>query len=165
METPGTRSLQSIHSFQSIQRPDSMPNWLREIDHTGDIGIRVTAPSLETLFARAAWGTFAVLTEVDAVEPRETHTVTVDAADREALMVRWLSELNFLHTTKHRLFCAFDVALSTSDDGVTLSATCRGEPIDADRHTVYTEIKAVTFHGMAIEETDGAWTVQVIFDM
>ena len=141
------------------------PTWFREIDHTGDIGIRVTAPSLERLFARAAWGTFAVLTDVDAVEPREGQVVSVEAADREALMVRWLSELNFIHTTQHRLFCAFDVEITDTEEGLSLDATCRGEPIDTDRHTVYTEIKAVTFHGMAIEETDGGWTVQVIFDM
>ena len=142
-----------------------MPDWIREIDHTGDIGLRVTAPSLDALFARAAWGTFWVLTDVETVEPRESQTVTVDAADREALMVRWLSELNFLHTTQHRLFCDFDVALSTADDGIALEATCRGEPTDPARHTVYTEIKAVTFHGMEVEETEDGWTVQVIFDM
>ena len=44
------------------------PDWFREIDHTGDIGIQVTAPTLPHLFERAALGTFHVLTDLDTVQ-------------------------------------------------------------------------------------------------
>ena len=143
-----------------------MPDWLQEIDHTGDIGIRVTAPSLPQLFERAALGTFRVLTDLAAVQAsKETH-VAVDGHDLEALMVRWLSELNYRHTVDGVLFGTFAVeSIQETDEGLTLTATARGEPIDPARHTVYTEIKAITFHGMNIRETDDGWTVQVIFDM
>ena len=142
------------------------PDWFREIDHTGDIGIVVRAASLSQLFERAAVGTFHVLTDLSAVRATEAESVTAEGRDREALMVRWLSELNYRHTVEDRLFTDFTVeALDETDDGVRLDGTARGEPIDPDRHTVYTEIKAVTFHGMAIRETDAGWAVQVIFDM
>ena len=142
------------------------PDWLTEIDHTGDIGLQIRASSLEALYARAAVGMFRVLTDIDAVQGRASTAVEVTAPDREALMVRWLSELNFIHTTQHWLFCRFDVALTPGDEGdLRLQATGHGERIDRARHTVFTEIKAVTFHGMEIRETDDGWTVQVIFDM
>jgi SHS2 domain-containing protein len=142
------------------------PDWLQEIDHTGDIGIRVTAPSLEALFERAAVGTFHVLTDLSAARAADETAVTVEGRDREALMVRWLSELNYRHTVEDRLFCDFTVeSITETSDGLTLMGTARGEALDPARHTVYTEIKAVTFHGMAIEETDDGWVVQVIFDM
>jgi SHS2 domain-containing protein len=142
------------------------PDWLQEIDHTGDIGIQVTAPSLAVLFERAAVGTFHVLADLPAVRAEQETTITVDGRDREALMVRWLSALNYRHTVEDRLFCDFTVAsITETDDGLTLTGTARGEPLDPARHTVYTEIKAVTFHGMAIEETADGWAVQVIFDM
>ena len=108
--------------------PTDPPDWLQEIDHTGDVGLRITAGSLPQLFERAAGGMFSVLTDPDAVRPAETTDVSVEGPDREALMVRWLSELNY-------------------------------------HHTVHTEIKAVTFHGLEIRETTDGWTVQVIFDM
>ena len=142
------------------------PDWLQEIDHTGDIGIRVTAASLEALFERAAVGTFYVLTDLPAVEAADETEITVEGRDREALMVRWLSELNYRHTVEHRLFCDFSVeAIEETADGLVLTGVARGEPLDPDRHTVYTEIKAITFHGMEIRETDAGWSVQVIFDM
>jgi SHS2 domain-containing protein len=143
-----------------------MPDWFREIDHTGDVGIRITAPTRTVLFERAALGTFRVLTDLKTVQASEETHVAVDGHDPEALMVRWLSELNYRHTVDEALFSAFAVeSIEEANDGLTLTATAHGEPIDPTRHTVYTEIKAVTFHGMDIRETDDGWAVQVIFDM
>jgi len=144
----------------------SPPDWLHEIDHTGDIGIRVTASSRAQLFERAAVGTFHVLTDLSTVKPTDETAVTVEGRDQEALMVRWLSELNYRHTVDRQLFCTFSVTtIEKIEDGLRLTATAHGEPIDPDRHSVYTEIKAITFHGMDIRQTDEGWTVQVIFDM
>ncbi|PQJ34710.1 hypothetical protein BSZ35_08955 [Salinibacter sp. 10B] len=144
----------------------SMPDWLHEIDHTGDIGIRVTAETLPQLFERAAVGMFHVLTDLSAVRSSEETTLTVAGRDREALMVRWLSELNYRHTVEDRLYYDCTVqSIAEAEEGLTLTATVRGEPIDAQRHTVYTEIKAITFHGLRVEETEDGWRVQVIFDM
>jgi SHS2 domain-containing protein len=146
--------------------PTSSPDWLKEIDHTGDVGIRVRAASLPQLFERAAAGMFGVLTDLDSVRPQSRTEVAVEGRDREALLVRWLSELNFHHTTEHQLFSQFQVeTLHEEDDGWHLRAAAEGEPVDRDRHTVYTEIKAVTFHGLEITSTDGEWSVQVIFDL
>ena len=146
--------------------PTDPPDWLQEIDHTGDVGLRITAGSLPQLFERAAGGMFSVLTDPDAVRPAETTDVSVEGPDREALMVRWLSELNYHHTVHDWLFCAFSVdAIEATADGLRLSATATGERLDPARHVVHTEIKAVTFHGLEIRETTDGWTVQVIFDM
>lgn len=141
-------------------------SWLHEIDHTGDVGIRITAETRAQLFERAAVGTFHVLTDLSTVRPAEETTLTVTGRDQEALMVRWLSELNFHHTVDRQLYCDFHVDDIEKTDGEwTLHATVRGEPIDADRHTVYTEIKAITFHGLEVQQTADEWVVQVIFDM
>lgn len=141
-------------------------SWLREIDHTGDIGIHVTAETLPQLFERAAIGMFDVLTDLSTVQASEPNTVAATGRDREALMVHWLSELNYHHTVNHELYCDFRVDdIDQAGGAWSLSATVRGEPIDPDRHTVYTEIKAITFHGLEVHETEAGWAVQVIFDM
>jgi len=142
------------------------PDWLQEIDHTGDIGIQVRADTQAQLFERAATGTFHVLTDLDVVQPRDEMTIAVEGHDVDALMVRWLSELNYRHTVDDHLYCVFEVhAIEKEEDGLSLRATVRGEPIDPTRHTIHTEIKAVTFHGLSVQETRGGWAVQVIFDM
>ena len=139
-----------------------MPDWLEEIDHTADLGYRVTAPSEALLFERAALGLMRLLTDVAAVEPAEERTVTVTARDHTALMRTWLSELNFLHIHERVLFSGFEV---TSLRETELTATVRGEPYDASRHDLYTGIKAVTYHGLDVRHVDGTWQAQVIVDM
>ena len=146
--------------------PPDTPDWFHEIDHTGDVGIQVSAPTLPQLFERAALGMFRLLTDLDSVHTSESTQIAVDGRDLEALMVRWLSELNYRHTVDNVLYGTFEVdSIHETEDGRVLSATVRGEAIDPDRHTVYTEIKAITFHGLDVHETDGGWAVQVIFDM
>lgn len=138
------------------------PEWLEEIDHTADTGIIVWARNRKELFARAAWGMFSVITNMDTVRPEKKTAISVDATDSEALMVRWLSELNFQHVTEHKLFCGFEI-LELSDKKLT--AEVHGENINHSRHSIYTEIKAVTFHGLRIERKKDRWRTQIIFDI
>lgn len=138
------------------------PPWLTFLDHTADLGLVVTAPDLPTLFARAAWGMFAVITDVATVRAEGRLRVVVEAEDRAALLVRWLSELNFLHVTRHWLLSRFEIG-EFSD--TRLVAEVAGEPIDRSRHVIHTEIKAVTFHGLSIDPAADGWRAQIIFDL
>lgn len=139
-----------------------MPDWLKEIDHTADLGYRVTAPSAALLFERAAIGLMRLLTDVSTVDARDERTVTVEGRDRTALLRTWLAELNFLHIHERVLFSAFEVTSLTETE---LTATVRGEAYDAGRHELYTEIKAVTYHGLDVNRKGDTWEAQVIVDM
>jgi SHS2 domain-containing protein len=138
------------------------PKWLDYIDHTGDAGILLRAENLRQLFERAAWGMFSVLTNVAEIRLVEETRIQVEANDLPALMLAWLSELNYRHVTEHRLFAKFEVSV-ISDQMVF--AEVSGETINPDRHTIFTEIKAVTFHGLRLEKSDNGWEAQIIFDL
>jgi|GEM_PF-90184 len=139
-----------------------LPGWMCLLDHTADVGFFVQADSLPGLFARAAWAMFSVITDIGKVRPVERHTVTVEASDREALMVAWLSELNFRHVTEHNLFSRFEVNMLS---GTRLEGEVYGEAIDPNRHVLLREIKAVTFHNLIIANNGHCWTAQIIFDV
>lgn len=164
----------------------SDPEWLTLLDHTADTGICVTAPDLPTLFCRAAWGLFSVICDPTNVQPAQMETVELGADDLPALLVRWLSELNFRHITRHRLYAQFAVhelvgpglpaplqpappVLATDTSATAAAAHLRaeiyGEPFVPGRHTLFTEIKAVTFHGLELKAVDGGWRAQIIFDL
>lgn len=140
---------------------ESSDTWLEQIDHTGDAGIIVTAPGIKSLFERAAWGMFTIIADPSGVTPADTLSIEVEATDREALLVTWLSELNFRHITQHQLYSSFEVVAL---DQNRLQARIAGEAIQP-RHTVHTEIKAVTYHGLEISQSDGTWRARIIFDM
>jgi SHS2 domain-containing protein len=138
------------------------PAWLQSLDHTADTGIVVFGPTLPELFARAAWGMFWVIADPAQVRCEAEERVCVEAPDREALLVQWLSELNYRHVTRHLVFGRFEVSAWTPQ---RLRACARGEMIDASRHTIHTEIKAVTFHGLEIRPERESWRAQIIFDL
>jgi SHS2 domain-containing protein len=138
------------------------PVWLNFVDHTGDAGIWVRAADLKELFARAAWGMFSLVTDMDAIRLIDVDVFELEATDRYSLMIRWLSELNYRHVTENRLFGKFEII---DIDEESLAAVVRGERLDAARHQIFTEIKAVTFHGMRLERGEKGWEAQIIFDV
>lgn len=130
-----------------------------ELDHTADVGIRAHGTSLDELFAAAAAGMFSLVADLRKVRAVGEVEVRVKADDLEALMVRWLSELLFLHETQRLLLKEFDVRI----DGTSLEARARGETIDKKRHELKLNIKAVTYHRLRIDRKAGL--AEVIFDI
>lgn len=138
------------------------PDWLEYIDHTADEGVRVRADSQAKLFERAAWGMASLLYDPSRAEVRDRDPVRVEADDLEALLVRWLSEINRLHQVRHRVYGRFNVRKISE---TAVEGEIGGEAIDRSRHCVYGEIKAVTFHGLRIQDREGVWSAQVLFDV
>ena len=143
------------------------PEWFNELSHTADIGIEVYSSTLPGLFERCAWGMFFELTEIDSISPTHPFEIQVYSSDRESLLVRWLSELNYLHTVEHLLFSRFEIKEWNEYE---LKADCWGEKNDPSRHSVWLEIKAITYHLLKIEyhpegSEDCRWYGRVLFDV
>ena len=131
-------------------------------EHTADLGLRVRAESLAQLFADAAKGLFSVLAaNLDAVRSVQEKTYRIEGCETDYLLFDWLTELLYTFETEHLLLAEFDVRL----DGEGLQATCRGEPIDRQRHELDHEIKAITYHGLKVEQRPDGWLAEVIVDI
>jgi SHS2 domain-containing protein len=131
-------------------------------EHTADLGLRIRAGNLDTLFAEAAQAMFSVMVvDLDAVRPREELRIALEDDDPAALLRRWLGELLYEFCTRRWLFSQFEVAVRP--DGLT--AVARGEPMDDERHEMDLEIKAVTWHGLKLEREGDGWLAEVIVDI
>jgi SHS2 domain-containing protein len=133
-------------------------------DHTADVGIRVTAASVEELFAEAGRAVTSLIVEnPDAIELRERVAIEIAAEDVEALFVDWLRELIFRFETEHLLLR--ELSITIAEDQRRLRAECRGERADWTRHLPDNELKAVTYHELRVARTASGWEAQVIFDI
>lgn len=131
-------------------------------DHTADIGLRVSAATLEELFVDAARGLTSLLVEnVADVQPIVSESVTLAGTQTDYLLFDWLNELLFRFETGQLLCCEFTVRLN--DQG--LEATIRGEPCDRSRHRLAHEVKAITYHGLSVEPTERGWQAELILDI
>jgi len=130
-----------------------------EIDHTADVGIRAYGRTMDELFANAAEGMFSFIADLSRVKPVGEVEVRLEADDLPTLLLRWLSELLYVHETQRLLFSSFEVNVV----GMSLEGRVRGEAIDKKRHELKLAIKAVTRHGLTVDPEKGI--AEVIFDI
>jgi len=131
-------------------------------DHTADLGLRIQETDLNTLFAEAGRALFSALVEdLDSIAPRQQLDVTITGSDLEYLLFDWLKELLYRFEVEHLLLSRFSVAVGP--DGLQGSAW--GEPFDPGRHELSHEVKAVTYHGLRVEQTPQGWLAEVIVDI
>ncbi len=131
-------------------------------EHTADVGIRAFGRTEKGLFANAAYAMFDLMADLKSVRQTASFPIRLEAADREDLLVRWLSELLYLSSAKGFLFKDFSFSRL---DSTSLDAVARGETFDPSRHKMKIEIKAVTYHQVEVKEIDGRWEGRVIFDI
>jgi SHS2 domain-containing protein len=131
-------------------------------EHTADLGLRVEAPDLPGLFAEAGRGLASMMVaHVEAVESREERMLTIEGADPEYLLFDWLTELLYIFDSQRLLLTEFQIQI----DDRGLRAVCRGETLDPDLRLMNHEVKAITYHGLRVEQTGEGWRAEVIVDI
>jgi SHS2 domain-containing protein len=136
------------------------------IDHTGDTGLRGTAPTLAALLAGMAKALTRLICPRGEIRERVVREVEVKADDPAGLLVRWLAEVLYTGEIRDELYAAAEIeGLERKAGTWRLRARLRGERIDPGRHAELNEIKAVTYHLALAEEGPDGWTGQVILDI
>lgn len=126
-----------------------------EVEHTADWAIRVWAPTFEALLVEAANGMYALA----GIAPGEGPPGLVEAEgiDCEARLVGLLQELLFELEAHHAAYRDLDVQVS----GELVRVRGRRSEVGAPTKT----IKAVTYHGLELVETDGRLEATIVFDV
>ena len=131
-------------------------------DHTADLGLRIQAADLNRLFGEAGQALFsAIVANPQVIELVQEVRFSVAAERVDDLLHDWLAELLFTFDSRRLLFGRFDVHMSETN----LVATAYGEVFDPLRHELRMEIKAITYHGLKLEQTANGWLAEVIVDI
>ncbi|HEX2065273.1 MAG TPA: archease [Candidatus Thermoplasmatota archaeon] len=142
----------------------------RLTDHTADLGIEADGASAEEALADAARGLTAVLCGHRDLHrlgrPDRELAFTVEAPDRVALLVAFLSELLWHFESSDLLWLGGGVSLGTGREGIA-RLEARGNAVrhDPARHGRGVEVKAVTYHDVRFEPVGGRWHLRVLLDI
>ena len=131
-----------------------------EVPHTADIKLQVTAPTLEILFSEALAALMQVLYGPDRNGGKKRE-IALDADDHESLMRDFLSEVLFIAEVDGLVFSGADVRI----DGRHLSAVLEGESFDRRRHAMGTEVKGISYSGLAITRDANGYMLDIVFDV
>jgi SHS2 domain-containing protein len=133
----------------------------RLLPHTADLWLEVEAHTLRALFEEFASSLVSFMVE-GPVEPREHREVELAADNREALLVRFLNEVNFLLEQEGFLTGAVRFQSLGSK---RMKAWLLGEPCQGGRQRLVRSVKAATYHQLSLDRTSRGWRGQVIFDL
>jgi SHS2 domain-containing protein len=130
----------------------------REIEHTADWELEVWAPDFIALLEQAARGMYELSgTRLQTIVKQQVCELSLPAGDPEQLLVSFLSELLWLGEREGLAFDHYYLELVNDQ----LLARVEGAPIAAQAK----EIKAVTFHNLAIQHSETGLKVNIVFDV
>lgn len=146
-------------------------NHVKLLDHTADLKLAITADSCASLFKYALIGMFQSSGPRSpvCVKNKEGYLVcpslpisrsyTVTASDRASLLVDFLSYALWLSDVHNEAY--LDVTIHELQE-TTVAVTVHGIAIQGFD---VVEIKAVTYHDLSIQEQDGYWYAEIVFDI
>ncbi|MDO9527890.1 MAG: archease [Syntrophales bacterium] len=131
-------------------------------DHTADLGLEIYGKDERELFSNAAFAIFDLTVDLHDVNASEVRRVSVRGSDREDLFVNYLREILYMLNGEGMLLKDFSIREISSRH---LVGEVRGEAFNPERHSIKTEIKAVTYHQVEVEKNKEGWKARVIFDV
>ena len=134
--------------------------------HIADAKFKAYGSTLEEAYENAALAMFNVMIDTSGLPVCESRDIEIVSPDIKGLLVEWLCELLYLFEVDMIIFSEFKViSIEKTNDGFSLKGKASGEPIDLSRHNFDTQVKAVTFHDLQVDEDEtGRFCVQVVVD-
>lgn len=129
-----------------------------EIEHTADRAFRVQGRNFEELLENAARAMSSLDRPSPSGEPSVVRTIEVEGIDRETLLVNWLNEILYLEQTQGEVYDRFQILESSNRH---LHARLGGRQSEG----WVTQIKAATFHDLAIKQTPDRLEATIVFDV
>jgi len=132
------------------------------LDHTADLGVDITGSSLMDLFENAGRTLLHLMFRVKPVKKADLIRISISGNDLADLMNKWLSEILYLYAGENLIVTGINI---DSLSPASLNATLKTSPFNPKFHKIIREIKAVTYHQIAVTNKNGIWTARVIFDL
>ncbi len=139
-----------------------MKEGYRILEHPSDMGIEALGSSMKEVFEYAALGLVSIIVDPATIDPVEQRYVKLKGSDPENLLVKWLSEVLYLYDGQEFLVSDVTIERLTSCE---LEAVVTGETADEPKHSFRTDVKAITYHQLKVEEREDGCVVRVFVDI
>uniref|UniRef100_A0A1Q3FCL4 Putative archease n=1 Tax=Culex tarsalis TaxID=7177 RepID=A0A1Q3FCL4_CULTA len=123
------------------------------LDHTADVQLHAWGETLREAFEQCGMAMFGYMTDLDTVDIGRCFLIRTDPTDDlENLLFRFLDELLFLFSAEPYQICK-KLEITTFDtDNFYIECRCYGEEFDLKKHPQGTEVKAITYSAMQINQ-------------
>jgi SHS2 domain-containing protein len=136
------------------------------IDHPADIQIHAWGTDMSLVLEQLSKGFFEIMFVTDNFKEEKEYKISVKGTDKLALVYNFLSEWLFGFDAED--FVAKRVKVTKCDfENLVIEATGYGEFFDMEKHKDFrrTEVKAVTYASMRVDNEPGKAEIYVIVDI
>lgn len=133
------------------------------LPHTADVKFEAFGITLRDLFRNSALAMCNAMYETKKVEEKESARIELQAQNTEQLLHKFLEEILFQIDTKQLLFREFRLVIDEKHN--SLSCELSGESINAEKHTIKSQVKAVTWHQFELKKNGKEWKATVLLDV
>jgi SHS2 domain-containing protein len=139
-----------------------------ELEHPSDLFLEIHGRDPRELANNALFAFYDHVAELEQFELRREITLDARGEGLDDALRALLSEALFRFDTEGFVAAGGQVKIDEAGDSPgpwRLSARLWGESADRARHTLLHEVKAVTYHRLAVSHTGRGWTATVLLDL
>lgn len=137
-------------------------NYLEDL--TSDVMFEAFGQTLEEVLEVSAEAMFAVICDIEKIEPEESLDIEVSADDEKGLLYEFLSTLLTDSEIKGLFLSQFRIKNINTQQGFILKAEAFGERISPEKGG--TVVKGITYYGLELTKTaEGGYRAQVAMDI
>ena len=136
-------------------------------DHTADVSVKGWGKNLEEAFSQTALSLMTTITpNLKKISTNIEKEIEIEAEDKYALCFDFLSEFLYIFDVEELVFSDISVkSIEKIQNKYKLKALVKGEKFDKDKHEIGTEVKAITYSFMNIEEKKNKVEINIVFDI
>ncbi len=136
------------------------------LDISGDVGIRAYGDRLGEAFINAGIGMYSLITDIERISEKKEIGFQTRGISLEGILVSYLNELIYMFDAFN--FIGKRIEIISSDFKATnpyINVKVFGEEFNPLIHERRLLIKAATYHNIKIDNINGRWLIEVIFDI
>jgi SHS2 domain-containing protein len=143
-----------------------MPFRFQDEISTADVAFEAWGETQEELFISCAAALLRTMAAApEQVVRRQEITIRLEHEELDLLLWSFLQELIFYKDARRLLLHAGRVRIEERAGLFCLEAHASGEQIDAGRHRLLVDVKAVTLHRFQVAFKDNLWRAAVVLDV
>lgn len=127
------------------------------LEHPAELKIRSSGKNLPELFINSALGMMSYIYNDLPKKAGDFNKIEIQSQNLEALLIDWLSEILCLSDTNKRAYVYFKIIELTPNKIIAEVGSVKAEAQD--------DIKAVTYHELAIIKKNDFWEATVVYDI
>ncbi len=155
-----------------------------ELEHPSDLFLEIHGRELPELLENSLFAFYDQIAQIEGFGTRRELTLRVREPALDEALRSLLSEALYFFDTEGFVAAGGEVSVERcphaeaarmgeagtglagpAGEGWSLLARLWGDNADKERHTLLREIKAVTYHRLAVSENAGGWTATVLLDI